>query len=189
VKVEKTDDNTYYGPLNNGNRLWMDYELDMPQNTGTATNLYIQYLTFSIKGKLSGVTLYYVAAVNCRDLNATHYMVLNNADDLQRWDANGYKTMDNVSRRIECASENGKLRVRIYLDNLAVRSAGYQGLPSLDDPGNTDILTAGEDVVVGACEGLRVPDQSNPADQFACNNSMFERIKRLRQRQKHTAKK
>lgn len=178
VKVEKTDDNTYYGPLNNGNRLWMDYELDMPQNTGTATNPYIQYLTFSIKGKLSGVTLYYVAAVNCRNLNATHYMVLNNADDLQRWDANGYKTMDNVSRRIECASENGKLRVRIYLDNLAVRSAGYQGLPSLDDPGNTDILTAGEDVVVGACEGLRVPDQSNPADQFACNNSMFERIKK-----------
>lgn len=178
VKVEKTDDNTYYGPLNNGNRLWMDYELDMPQNTGTATNPYIQYLTFSIKGKLSGVTLYYVAAVNCRDLNATHYMVLNNADDLQRWDANGYKTMDNVSRRMECASENGKLRVRIYLDNLAVRSAGYQGLPSLDDPGNTDILTAGEDVVVGACEGLRVPDQSNPADQFACNNSMFERIKK-----------
>ena len=33
-------------------------------------------------------------------------------------------------------------------------------------------------MVVGACEGLRVPDQSNPADQFACNNSMFERIKK-----------
>ena len=182
--------------INDGNRLWADYVIDMPEDTGTATSPVIKYVTFSInelslpeykeneedeeeddKDETITKSIYYVVAVNCSDLKAVEYNVLDDEKKVTatNWNANGsIKDWNNpsVSKRIECTVENGKLNVRLYLDNLALRSAGYQALPSLFNSGNLNILKAGANVKIGACEEIRIPDEST----FKKCNSLFAGI-------------
>lgn len=156
--------------LHNGNRLWADYVMDMPENEET------QYLTFSIKGEETPTVIYYVVAVNCKDLSATQYVAVSDAGKVApgKWNENGSKNLKNPSRRIECTQEDGKLKVRLYLDNLSVTSAAYQALPDLNNPGNLSILKAGENIRIRVCEELRVP---NDSDKFVDGNSLFAGIK------------
>lgn len=175
--------------INNGNRLWVDYVMDMPEDTGTATSPVIKYVTFSInelslpeykendKDETITKSIYYVVAVNCSDLKAVEYNVLDDATKVTatKWNENGsIKDWNNpsVSKRIECTVENGKLKIRFYLDNLALRSAGYQALPSLYNSGNLNTLKAGANVKIGACEEIRIPDEST----FKRCNSLFAGI-------------
>lgn len=46
--------------VNNGNRLWVDYVLDIPDDTGTGTNQEPLQVSFSIKGQSNGNTVYYL---------------------------------------------------------------------------------------------------------------------------------
>lgn len=181
--------------LHNGNRLWLDYEISMPEDTGTATNPAIKYLTYSIAEKPEDdddddeenwPTVYYVVAVNCRDLSATQYVVLDNANNVAqgKWNENGVKTLDNPSRRIEFIYENGKTKIRLYLDNLSVSSAAYQALPSLNNSGNLKTLKAGADIRVRVCEELRVPNRS---DKYADDNSMFAGVQLNEDKKTYTA--
>lgn len=159
--------------LNNGNRLWADYVIDMPAAGET------RYVTFSVEGtdiNNKKVTVYYILKIDPEDLYGSIYYVLTDAGKVQEGELYQYgydNVRKNPEKRFDYVEENGKLKISFYLDNLGVSCGGYQALYENVNTGNKSYMKAGEDIRVGACEGVRVPQDS---DGIQSCNSLFESV-------------
>ncbi|MEQ2562782.1 type II secretion system protein [Ventrimonas sp. CLA-AP-H27] len=136
------------GP-HNGNRLWVDYPLEI---TGTD----VKYLTFAVTGKISGKTMYYVVRTDAS--GSTYYFT--NSGDLSgnlTFKSIDPKVNNENGKRIErIVGEDGKVTIRLYLDDLSYPASSYQNLWDNGLSGDdTQTLVAGEDVDIRRYEEIR----------------------------------
>ena len=157
--------------LNNGNRLWVDYVFNVPENVNPLQ------VSFSIYGLSSEKTVYYLVKFD-PDLNRVMYYgdvsstpieeAYNNRDNWK----NQWKSIEDMSTKRFEVTETGEnqIKVRMYLDNKAFKCAGYQFMP-YDYKEN---LTAGEDIVVKASNTMAIPDNTYATEP---ENSYFQNLR------------
>ena len=157
--------------LNNGNRLWADYVIDMPTEDG------IKFLTFSVKG--SRKTVYYLVALDIQNgkVNGAKYYLSTDENEIKaRPDKLLYNDWidvfdfnKNTARRIEIEKSSEKqINVRLYLDNKAFPHASAKYLDWSDDS-----FIAGEDLYVTASGEHIIPDAT---DKGKIVNGYFESL-------------
>ena len=164
--------------VNNGNRLWVDYVLDIPENSGTGTDQEPLQVSFSIKGKSNGNTVYYLVKFY-PDLSQIKFVEDVSATTIE----NAYKDKYNwgwpvswsdisslTTRRIEVTETGEKqIKVRLYLDSKAFVRAGIQYLDW-----NDNYIKAGDNLVIQASDKHAIPDDTDPIDDK--NNSYFDEL-------------
>lgn len=154
--------------IHNGNRLWVDYPLDM---TGTD----VKYLTFAVTGKISGKNMYYVIRTDAD--GSTYYFT--HSEDLSgnlTFKAIDPKVNNENGKRIErIVDADGKVTIRLYLDDLSYPASSYQNLWDNGLSGDdTQTLVAGEDVDIRRYEEVRTWNENDVP--ITCN-SLFQWVK------------
>ena len=67
---------------------------------------------------------------------------------------------NDIEKRLEYSiTEDGKMKIRLYVDNLSVNSGGYQALWDNWNGENRMDMKAGEDIEIGVCDGIRIPEE------------------------------
>lgn len=126
--------------LNNGNRLWVDYVFDVPENTGDGTNQQVIQVSFSIEekpanGEESGKTVYYLLRFDqdfkrlmyTEDIDAAKIEELYN--NMFQWWWPWQNVADMGSRRFEVTKEgDSQIKIRFYLDSKEFGAAGFKFL-------------------------------------------------------------
>lgn len=148
--------------IHNGNRLWVDYVMDMPQGAEQ------KYLTFAVTGAESGITMYYAVDVS----NAKYSFSVGSCPT-------GTPNTSFSERKERCRLEkietaDGKICIRLYIDDLSMPFSSYQNMYVNDTYDERTHLKAGEDIDIRCYEEIR---DWNASDTPKPCNSMFERIK------------
>lgn len=156
------DDPAKGAQLNNGNRLWVDYVTDLPDGDEQ------KYVTFSVTGKNSGNTVYYLV-----DLKLKRFQLTCTEEELNSIET-PWRPLDDM-KRLELEMEDGQMKLRFYLDNLGVPQGRYQGIYTNGWGWNQAELDAGEDIEIRWCEEPKAPKESDPMVEV---NSTFERVEK-----------
>ena len=164
--------------VNNGNRLWVDYVLDIPDDTGTGTNQEPLQVSFSIKGQSNGNTVYYLVKfypdlskiMYIEEIDASKVELAYNEKNTWGWPAS-WTDIDKLStKRIEVTETGEKqIKVRLYLDNKAFVRSGFKYLYWQDN-----YIKAGDNLVIQASDKHAIPDGTDPIDDK--NNSYFDKL-------------
>lgn len=177
IEPEKQEPTENGMTINNGNRLWVDYVMDMPQGTEET------YLTFAVTGEVSRIVkegdkeiekpVYYVVK---SDMSGSQYYFTNSGD----FSSISYRSIDpkvnnENGKRIErIVTEDGKLKIRLYIDDLSYPASSYRNIYDNGISGGfSNELAAGEYVRIRCYEEVR---PYNGEDKYERINSMFEDV-------------
>ncbi len=158
--------------VSSGNRLYVEYGMNVPGVGDQST-----YITLSVKGTLSQKSYFYVLnpVWNGTDFSGSRLVKVTEPElSPDRVQSYGWSYMNQLAeKRMEILTgENGTIKLRFYIDNLSVPSGGYQALHSIYNNGNSQELTAGEDVEIGIHDGIGISSE----DESITMNSMFQKV-------------
>ena len=163
----------------NGNRLWVDYEMKKPQKPQNATELDTQYLTFSIQGETSGQTVYYIlkstdqfgedATYYYEDISSSKIAQVRASAETEPWKL----VKDMTPKRLEIRAVgigNSRVRIRLYLDDRSIPNGSCEFLhlnrENHDELSGTQTgaLLPGENLIVRASRNHAIPKQDDESD-------------------------
>lgn len=157
-------------PVTNGNRLYVEQEIDLPADGN-------RYVTFSVTGTQSGKSIYYIVkpVSNGEDFSGTKFSIVRaeTQDGFTLEPGVWLNESNDIEKRLEYSiTEDGKMKIRLYVDNLSVNSGGYQALWDNWNGENRMDMKAGEDIEIGVCDGIRIPEEP----ERTTVNSLFQSI-------------